>query len=116
MVQVIPSDPAEAERVQVAEGDRGERHDWGRDLIQFGDVLVLEVEVDAVHAHVQQEGQRAQEKHDPQATFDAETLIGENVRDPVHGRAVRKNFYGWRLMCVHFFGFYFEIHRGTNSI
>lgn len=98
MVQVVASHAAEAESVQVAESDGGERHDRGRDLIQFGDVRVLEVEVDPVHAHVQQEGQRAQEKHEPQAAFDAEPLVREDVRDSVQGRAVRKNFYGWRLI------------------
>ena len=98
MVQVIARHSAKAERVQVAEGDGGERHDRGRDLVQFGDVRVLEVEVDPVHAHVEQEGQGAQEKHDPQAAFDAEPLVREYVRDSVQGRAVRKNFYGWRLI------------------
>lgn len=118
VVQVIARHPAEAERVQIAKGDRGERHDRGRDLIQFGDVRVLEVEVDPVHAHVKQEGQGAQEKHDPQAAFDAEPLVRENVRDSVQGRAVRKNFYGRRLVCVHVFGFHFEIHCdcATSSI
>lgn len=118
MVQVIARHPAEAERVQVAKGDRGERHDRGRDLIQFGDVRVLEVEVDPVHAHEQQKGQGAQEKDDPQAAFDAEPLVRENVRDSVQGRGVRKNFNGWRLMRVHFFGFYFEIHChcATSSV
>lgn len=79
MVQVIACHPTETKCVQVAKGDRGKRHDRGRDLIQFGDVRVLEVEVDPVHAHVQQEGQRAQEKHDPQAAFDAEPLVREDV-------------------------------------
>ena len=118
VVQVVARHPAEAERVQVAEGDRRERHDRGRDLIQFGDVRVLEVEVDPVHAHVQQEGQGAQEKHDPQAALDAEPLVRENVGDAVQGRAVRKNFYGRRLIWVHFLAFYFEIHChcATSSI
>lgn len=92
VVQVIARHAAEPERVQVAKGDRGKRHDRGRDLVQFGNVRVLEVEVDPVHAHEQQERQRAQEKHDPQAAFDAEPLVREDVGDSVHGRAVRKNF------------------------
>lgn len=79
VVQVVARHAAEAERVQVAEGDRGERHDGGRDFIQFGDVWVLEVKENPVHAHVQQEGQRAQETHDPQAAFDAEALVREDV-------------------------------------
>lgn len=110
MVQVIARHATEAERVQVAKSDRGERHDRGRDLVQFGHVRVLEVEVDPVHAHVQQEGQGAQEKHDPQTTLDAEALVREDVRDSVQGRAVRENFYGWRLIRVHFLGLHFEIH------
>lgn len=92
VVQVIARHAAKPERVQVAKSDRGKRHDRGRDLVQLGDVRVLEVEVDPVHAHVQQERQRAQEKHDPQAAFDAEPLVREDVRDSVQGRAVRKNF------------------------
>jgi len=83
VVQVVARDPAEAERVQVAECDRGERHNRGRDLIQFGNVRVLEVEVDPVHAHIQQEGQRAQENNEPQAAFDAESLVREDVGDSV---------------------------------
>lgn len=110
MVQVIARHSTEAEGVQVAESDRRKRHDRGRDLVQFGDVRVLEVEVDPVHAHVEQEGQGAQEKHDPQAAFDAEALVREDVRDSVQGRAVRENFYRWRSIRVHFLGFHFEIH------
>lgn len=118
VVQVIARHAAEPKRVQVAKGDRGERHDRGRDLVQFGDVRVLEVEVDPVHAQEQQEGQGAQEAHDPQAAFDAEPLVRENVRDSVQSRAVRKNFYGRRLTRVHLFGFYFEIHgpRAPSSV
>lgn len=92
VVQVIARHAAEPKSVQVAESDRGERHDWGRDLVQFGDVRVLEVEVDPVHAHVQQERQGAQEKHEPQAALDADPLVREDVRDSVQGRALRKNF------------------------
>lgn len=92
VVQVIARHAAEPERVQVAESDRGKRHHRGRDLVQFGDVRVLEVEVDPVHAHVQQERQRTQEKHEPQAAFNAEPLVREDVRDSVQRRAVRKNF------------------------
>lgn len=110
VVQVVARDPAEAERVQVAEGDGGERHDRGRDLIQSGDVRVLQVIVDPVHADVQQERQGAQEHQEPQAAFDAEALVREDVRDAVQGRAVRENFYGRRSVGVDFLGFYFEIH------
>lgn len=118
MVQVVARHSAEAERVQVAEGDGRERHDRGRDLIQSSDVRVLEVEVDAVHAHVQQEGEGTEEEDDPQAAFDAELLVREDVRDAVKGRGVRKNFDGRRLRRVHFFGLHFEIHcrRATSSV
>lgn len=53
VIQVIARHAAEAERVQVAKGDRGKRHDRGRDLVHFGDVWVLQVELDPVHAHEQ---------------------------------------------------------------
>lgn len=115
VVQVVAGHPAEAERIQVAEGDGRERHDSGRDLIQFGDVRVLEVEVDAVHAHEQQEGEGPQEKHHPQAAFDAELLVREDVWDAVQGGRVRENFNGRRLRGVHFFGFHFEVHRRSVS-
>lgn len=98
MKQVVACHPAEAESVQVAKSDGGKRHDGGRDLIQFGDVRVLEVEVDPIHARIEQEGQRAQEEQEPQAAFDAEPLVREDVSDSVQGRAVRENFYGWRLI------------------
>lgn len=111
VVQVVARHPAEPERVQVAKGDRGERHDRGRDLVQFGDVRVLEVEVDPVHAHEQQEGQRAQEEHHPEAALDADALVREDVRDSVQSGAVREHLHGWRWMRVPFFRFYFEIHR-----
>lgn len=113
VVQVITRHPAEAERVQVAKGDRGERHNRCRDLVHFGDVRVLEVELDPVHAHVHQEGQGAQEEDDPQAAFDAEAVVCKDVRDSVQGRVVRKNFNGWRSVRVRFFGFYFEIHSAA---
>lgn len=115
MVQVVAGHLAEAKRVQVAEGDGRERHDSGRDLIQFGDVRVLEVEVDAVHAHEQQEGEGPQEKHHPQAAFDAELLVREDVGDAVQGGRVRENFNGRRLRSVHLFGFHFEVHSRLVS-
>lgn len=110
VVQVIARDPAEAERVQVAEGDGGERHDRGRDLVQPGDVRVLQVIVDPVHADVQQERQGAEEQQEPQAALDAHALVREDVRDAVQGRAVRENFYGRRSVRVHLLGLHFEVH------
>lgn len=113
MIQVVARHAAEAERVQVAKGDRGERHDRGRDLVHFGDVRVLQVELDPVHAHEQQEGERAQEDQEPEAAFDAAALVRENVSDSVQGRSVRENFNGWWSIGVHVFGFYFEIHSAA---
>lgn len=109
--EVVAGQLAEAERVQVAEGHRRKRHDRGRDLVQLGDVRVLEVEVDPIHAHVEQESQRGQEEDEPQEPLDPEALVGEDVGDSVQGRAVRKNFYGWRLVRVQFFRLHFQIHR-----
>lgn len=114
MVQVVAGHAAEAERVQVAEGDGRERHDSGRDLVHLGDVRVLEVEVDAVHAHEEQEGERAQEEDHPQAAFDAELLVRENVGDAVQGGGVRENFNGRRLRSVHLFGLHFEVHSRSD--
>lgn len=113
VIQVIARHPAEAERVQVAKGDRRERHDRGRDLVHSGDVRVLQVELDPVHAHEQQEGERAQADQEPEAALDAAALVRENVSDSVQGRSVRENFNGWRSTRVHVFGFYFEIHSAA---
>lgn len=113
VVQIVARHPAEAERVKVAKGDRGERHDRGRDLVHFGDVRILQVELDPVHAHEQQEGERAQKDQEPEAAFDAAALVREYVSDPVKGRSVRENFDGWRSIGVHVFGFYFEIHAAA---
>lgn len=113
VIQVIARHPAEAERVEVAKGHRRERHDRGRDLIHFGDVRVLQVELDPVHAHEQQEGERAQADQEPEAAFDAAALVRENVSDSVQGGGVRENFNGWRSTRVHVFGFYFEIHSAA---
>lgn len=113
VIQVIARHPTEAERVQVAKGDRRERHDRGRDLVHFGDVRVLQVELDPVHAHEQQEGERAQADQEPEAALDAAALVRENVSDSVQGRSVRENFNGWRSTRVHVFGFYFEIHSAA---
>lgn len=113
MIQVVARDAAEAERVQVAKGDRGERHDRGRDLVHFGDVRVLQVELDPVHAHEQQEGERAQEDQEPEAALDAAALVREDVRESVQGGSVRENFNGGRSMNVHVLGFDFEIHSAA---
>lgn len=113
VIQVVARHPTEAERVQVAEGDRRERHDWGRDLVHFSDVRVLQIVLDPVHAHEQQEGERAQADQEPEAAFDAAALVRENVIDSVQGRSVRENFNGWRSTGVHVFVIYFEIHSAV---
>lgn len=111
VIQVVARHTTEAERVQVAKGDRRERHDRGRYLVQFGDVRVLQVELDPVHAHEQQEGERAQADQEPEAAFDAAALVRENVSDSVQARSVRENFNGRRSTRVHVHvGFYFQIH------
>ena len=83
VVQVIPGHATEAERVQVAECDGGEHHHWGRDLVQLGDVRILQVEVDPVHADVEQTRQGAEEEGQPQAALYAHAFVGEDVRDSV---------------------------------
>lgn len=111
VIQVVARHTTEAERVQVAKGDRRERHDRGGYLVQLGDVRVLQVELDPVHAHEQQEGERAQADQEPEAAFDAAALVRENVSDSVQARSVRENFDGWRSARVHVHvGFYFQIH------
>ncbi len=79
MVQVVARHAAEAERVQVAEGNGRKRHHSCCDLVQFGDMGVLKVELDAVHANKHQERKRTHEKHDPDASFDALAFITEYV-------------------------------------
>lgn len=113
VIQVVAGYAAEAERVQVAKGDRGERHDRGRDLVHFGDVRVLQVELDPVHAHEQQEGERAQEDQQPEAALDAAALVREDVRESVQGGSARENFNGGRSVDVHVLGFDFQIHSAA---
>ncbi len=79
MVQVVARHAAEAERVQIAEGNGRKRHHWCRDLVQTGDMRVLKVELDAVHTNKHQERNRPHEKHDPDASFDALAFITEHV-------------------------------------
>lgn len=117
MVQVVACHPAEAEGVEVAEGDRGEHHHGSRHLVQLGDVGVLEVELHAVHAHHHQHAHGAQEEQDPQAALDAHPLVGEHVRDAVQRGPAGENFDGGRSLVVHVLRVRFEIHRvpGTSS-
>jgi len=114
VVQVVACHAAEAERVEVAEGDGGERHGGGRDLVQLGDVRVLQVQVYAVHAHAQQHSQRAEEEEQPGAALDAQALVAEDVRQAVQGGAVGEHLQRrWRLTEVHVLGIYLEVHFPT---
>lgn len=62
VVQVVAGDLAEAEGVEVADGDGGEQHCRCHDLVHFGDVRKLQVELNSVHTDVQQEAQGAEEE------------------------------------------------------
>lgn len=101
MVQVIARDAAEAEGVEVAEGQGGEGHHRGRDLVQLGHVRVLQVETHAVRAHEHEEGERAGEEDNPQAAPHAQPLVGEHVGDAVQSGRARENFNGRRSLAVH---------------
>lgn len=101
MVQVIARDAAEAEGVEVAEGHGREGHQRSRDLIELGDVRVLQVEAHAVRAHEHKKGERAGEQDNPQAAPHAQPLVGEHVRDAVKSRPARENFNGRRSLAVH---------------
>lgn len=112
MVQIVARHPAEAKGVQVAEGDRGEYHQRRRYLVQLGNVRVLEVELDPVHTHQDQEPERTQEEQDPQAPLDADPFISEHVRDAVESRSAGENFNRRRSLerVHHLFRLSFEIH------
>lgn len=81
VVQVITCDFTKTKRVQVAERDGGEHHLLRRDFIQFGNVRILQVELNSVRANIQQEGQGAQKKYQPQAASDADPVVRKDVRD-----------------------------------
>lgn len=81
VVQVIACDLAEAEGVEIADGDGGEQHGRSHDLVHFGDVRKLQVELNPVHADIQQEAQGAEEEEQPQAASRRHSLGGEDVSD-----------------------------------
>lgn len=111
MVQVVARYPAEAEGVEVAEGDRRENHPRSRHLVQLGDMRVLEVQLDPVHAHHHQHTHGAQEEQDPQAALYAHAFVSEHVRDAVQRGPAGENFNGSRALVVHIVrGVRFEIH------
>ncbi len=83
VVQVVACDPAEAEGVEIADRHRWENHHRRRDLVQLGDVRVLQVELNPIDADVHEKGQWAEEKHNPEAAFGRDLLIGEDMRDAV---------------------------------
>lgn len=101
MVQVIARDAAEAEGVEVAEGDGREGHLRGRDLVQLGHVRVLQVEAHSVRAHEHEEGERAGEEDNPQAAPHAQPLVGEHVCDAVQSGPAGENFNRRRSLTVH---------------
>lgn len=83
MVQVIARNPAEANGVQIANGHSRKHHHRRGDLVQLGDVRILQVELNAINADVHEKSQGAEEKHHPEAAFGRDLLIGEDVRDAV---------------------------------
>lgn len=116
VVQVIARHPAEAEGVEVAEGDGGENHHRSRHLVQLGDVGVLKVQLHAVHAHHCQHTHGAQEEESPQGAFDEHPLIGEHVRDAVQRGSAGENFNGCRLLVVQVLRVRFQIHCGRREV
>ena len=110
VVQVVARHPAEAEGVEVAEGDWGEHHHRSRHLVQLGDMRVLEVELHPVHAHHHQHAHGAHEEQNPQGALDTHPLDGEHVRDAVQRGPAGENFDGSRPLVVHVFRVRFEIH------
>lgn len=110
VVQVVARHPAEAEGVEVADGD-GREHDLrSRHLVQLRDVGVLKVELHPVHAHHHQHGHGAQEEENPQAALDVHPLVGEHVRDAVERGPAGENFNGSRFLVLYVLRVRFEIH------
>lgn len=114
MVQVVARHPAEAEGVEVAEGDRGEHHHRSRNLVQLGDVRVLEVQLHPVHAHHHQHTHGAQEKQNPQCALDTHPLISEHVRDAMQRGPAGENFDGSRPLVVHVLRVLVDIHSAPG--
>lgn len=110
VVQVVARHPAEAEGVEVAEGDRWEHDQRSSHLIKLGDVGVLEVKLDSVHAHHHQHTHRGHEEQNPQAALDTHPLISEHVRDAVQRGPGGENFNGSRPLVVNVVRVRFEIH------
>lgn len=116
VVQVIARHPAEAEGVEVAEGDGGENHHRSSHLVQLGDVGVLKVQLHAVNAHHCQHTHGAQEEESPQCAFDDHPLIGEHVWDAVQRGSAGENFNGGWLLVVQVLRVRFEIHCGRREV
>lgn len=110
VVQVVASHSAEAERVEIAEGDGGEYDHWRRHLVQLGDMRVLKVKLHPVHAHHHQNPHGEHEEQNPQGALQAHALISEHVRDAVKGGPGGENFNGSWPLVVHFVRVCFEIH------
>lgn len=110
MIQVVARHPAEAERVEVAEGDRREGDERSGHLVQLGDVGVLEVELHAVYAHNEKHPEGHKEEHNPQAALDIHPLVSEHVRDAVQRGPAGENFDRSRPPVVCVLRVRFEIH------
>lgn len=112
VVQVIACDFAEAEGVEVADGDGGEQHGRSHYLVYFGDVWKLQVELNPVHADVQQEAEGAQEEEQPQATSGCHSLVGEDVSYSVQRGRESKHLERRRMIVVRLSRrLHFHIHR-----
>lgn len=114
MVQIVPGHPAEAERVEVAEGDGREGHHGRCDLIQLGDVWVLQVEVNTVGTHQHQERERADEEDNPKTASHTQTLVREHVRDAVERGPAGEDLHRHRALDVQvlILSLCFKIHDG----
>lgn len=110
VVQVVARHPAEAEGVQVAEGDGGEHHHRSRHFVQLGNVGILEVKLHSVHTNHHQHAQGAQEEQNPQGALDTHPFISEHVRDAMQRGPAGENFDGSRALVVHVLRLRFEIH------
>lgn len=118
MVQVVARDLAEAEGVEVADGDGGEQYWRSHDLVHFGDVRKLQVELNPVHADVHQEAQGAEEQEQPQAASGRHSLVGEDVGDAVQRGRESEHLERRRMIAVCLCRrFHFHIHRlgGVHS-
>lgn len=118
VVQVVACDLAEAEGIEVADGDGREQHGRSHDLVHLCDVRKLQVELNPVHTDIQQEAQGAQEEEEPQATSGRHSLVREDVSDSVQRGRESEHLERRRMLAVRLGRrLRFHIHRlgGVHS-